>query len=316
MAAGRHGLRLAFFWQLCGKSCAGVAKGILDRCGRRHAAFALQSRSVRNVFLALAAANLVYFTWAHWVDQPGPVPVNQALARLPRLKLLSELPSGQRPATNTKTVFNETPGCLSVGPFGDITHSAKAAGILSAKGFAPQQRAEQAGTSEGFWVFVGGIKDDVEADKVRVGLEKSGIRDALVMPASADAGRRVSLGLFSDRAHAEQRAAAVKKLGFKAEVAEHKLPQTVYWIDLAPRAGMTTVPIQDLFAEGVGSRIAVQPCPAPTAAASIVTASATAAPASAVAAPAGSAPLPGQAAAGAKYPLPAAQPAAVTGVRP
>lgn len=230
---------------------------------------------MRNVFFALVAANLVYFAWAHWVDSPKPVAVNEALARLPRLKLVSELPPAQRPAANTRTVFNETPGCLSVGPFGDITNSAKAAGILTAKGFAPQQRAEQAGTSAGFWVFIGGIKDDVEAEKIRVALEKSGIKDALVMPASAEAGRRVSLGLFSDRAHAEQRAATVKKTGLKAEVAEHSLPQTVYWIDLTPRPGMTTVPLQDLFAEGVGSRIAVQPCPAtapPTPAPSIVTA--------------------------------------------
>lgn len=266
---------------------------------------------MRNVFLALVAANIVYFAWAHWVDEPKAPPVNEALARLPRLKLLSELPPGQRPATNTRTVFNESPGCMSVGPFGDITNAAKAAGILASKGFAPQQRAEQAGTSEGFWVYVGGIKDDVDAERVRVSLERSGVRDALVMPATADTGRRVSLGLFSDRAHAEQRAAAVKRIGFKAEVAEHKLPQTVYWIDLAPRPGMTTVPIRDLFAEGVGSRIAVQPCPLaapPAAAPSIVTASAATAPAGA---PAASGPLPAQRspAVAPKYPLPTAQPA-------
>jgi SPOR domain len=265
---------------------------------------------VRNVFLALVAANIVYFAWAHWVDEPKAPPPNEALARLPRLKLLSELPAGQRPATNTKTVLNESAGCMSVGPFADITNAAKAAGILTSRGFAPRQRAEQAGTSAGFWVYVGGLKDDVEADRVRVSLERSGIKDALLMPATAETGRRVSLGLFSDRAHAEQRAAAVKRMGFKAEVAEHKLPQTVYWIDLAPRPGMTTVPIQDLFAEGVGSRIAVQPCPvvsppAPAPASSIVTASAATAPAGA---PATSGALPAQQspAVAPKYPLPTA----------
>lgn len=217
---------------------------------------------MRNAFIALLFINLVYFAWAHWVDEPKAPPVNETLAKLPRLKLLSELPPEQRPATNTRTVLNETPACMSVGPFGDITNAAKAAGILTAKGFAPQQRAEEAGTSAGYWVYVGGLKDEVEADRVRVSLERSGIKDALVMPPGGEAGRRVSLGLFSDRAHADQRAAAVKRLGFKAEVAEHKLPQVVYWIDLAPRPGMTTVPITDLFAEGVGSRIAVQACPA------------------------------------------------------
>jgi hypothetical protein len=257
---------------------------------------------VRNAFIALLVVNLVYFAWAHWVDEPRAPPVNEALAKLPRLKLLSELPPEQRPASNTKTVLNVTPACMSVGPFGDITNAAKAAGILTAKGFTPQQRAAEAGTSAGYWAYVGGLKDDVEADRARVSLEKSGVKDALVMPPGADAGRRVSLGLFSDRAHAEQRAALVKRLGFKAEVAEHRLPQVVYWIDLAPRPGMTTVPIADLFAEGVGSRIAVQPCPpSPPPSTTAAAQPADAAPAAQL--PAATAP---------KYPLPAAPPAPAT----
>ena len=218
---------------------------------------------MRNAFIALLVVNLMYFAWAQWVDQPRMPPVNEALAKLPRLKLISELPADQRPATNTKTALNETPACMSVGPFGDINNAAKAAGILTSRGFAPQQRAEEAGTSTSYWVYIGGLKDEVEADRVRVSLEKAGIKDALVMPPGTDAGRRVSLGLFTDRAHADQRAASLKRMGLKAEVAEHRLPQTVYWIDLTPRPGMTAVPLGDLFAEGVGSRIAVQPCPPP-----------------------------------------------------
>ena len=254
---------------------------------------------MRNAFIALLVINIVYFAWANWVDEPRTQPVNEALAKLPRLKLLSELPPEQRPATNTRTVLNETPACMSVGPFGDITKAARAAGILISKGFAPQQRAEEAGSSAGYWVYVGGMQDDAQADKVRVSLERGGIKDALVLAPSADAGRRVSLGLFSDRAHADQRAAAVKKMGFKAEVAEHKLAQVVYWIDLAPRPGMTTVPIADLFAEGVDSRIAVQPCPAAPPAQSTAAASGQQ--------PAGTTP---------KYPLPAARQAPTPGTPP
>lgn len=217
---------------------------------------------MRNTFIALLVVNLVYLAWAYWVDEPRMPPVNEALSRLPRLKLLSEVPAEQRPAINTRTTLSETPGCMSVGPFGDIAKAAKAAGILTSKGFTPQQRAEESGASEGFWVFVGGLKSEVEADKVRVKLEKSGIRDALVMPPGTDASRRVSLGLFSDRPQAEQRAAAVSRMGYRAEVAERKLPQVLYWIDLTLRPGMTTVPVADLFAEGVDSRLAVQPCSA------------------------------------------------------
>lgn len=259
---------------------------------------------MRNIFLALLAANLVYFAWAHWVDGPKPAPVNEALQKLPRLKLVSELPPGQQPQTNTKTVFNESASCLSVGPFGDMTNAAKAAGLLTSKGFAPRQRAEQGDTAEGFWVYVGGLKDEVEADRVRVSLEHAGVKDALVMPPGGDSGRRISLGLFSDRAHAEQRAASLKRMGFKAEVAEHKLPQTIYWIDLAPRPGMTTVPLQDLFAEGVGSRIAVQPCPVAPGPGPAASAAAVPATTEGVSASSGALPAPGAA----RYPLPAAIP--------
>jgi hypothetical protein len=251
---------------------------------------------VRNTFIALLVVNLVYLAWSYWVDEPKTPPVNEALLRLPRLKLLSEAPPEQRPANNSRTTLNETPGCMSVGPFGDLANAAKAAGILSSKGFAPQQRAEEAGAPEGFWVYVGGLRNEVEADRARVKLEKSGVKDALLMPPGGEAGRRVSLGLFSDRSQAEQRAASVKRMGFKAEVAERKLPQVLYWIDLSPRPGMTTVPLTDLFAEGVDSRIAVQPCTArlpPPATAAAQPANAAPAPQP----PAGTAP---------KLPLPAA----------
>lgn len=234
---------------------------------------------MRNLFIALLVVNLVYFVWAHWVDEPSMPPVNEALAKLPRLKLLSELPPEQRPPTATKTVLDDGSSCMSVGPFDDITSAAKAAAILTGKGFAPQLRAEEA--AEGYWVYVGGLKDAAAANKVRISLETKGIKDALVMPPGGDAGRIISLGFFGDRAQADQRATAVKGLGFAAEVAAHKLPEAVYWIDMAPRPGMA-VPVADLFAGGVGSRIAAQPClerplPATTTAAAQPTAPATAA---------------------------------------
>jgi hypothetical protein len=256
---------------------------------------------VRTLFIALLVVNITYFAWASWVDVPRAPPVNELLAKLPRLKLVSEVPGKERPVANTRTTLNETPACMSVGPFGDITNAAKAAGILMSKGFAPQQRAAEAGMSAGYWVYVAGLKSDIEADKVRVSLEQSGIKDALVMPSGADAGRRLSLGLFSDRAHAEQRAAAVRRMGLKAEIAEHKMPQVVYWIDLAPRAGMTSVPIADLFAEGLGSRIVVQPCPPPTPPSTTAGAQSAGAPPAAQPAP--------PSAAAPRYPVPAAPPA-------
>jgi hypothetical protein len=62
---------------------------------------------VRNVLFTLLFANLAYFAWSHLVDTPRPPPVNENIARLPRLKLANERPASQPPAkTADKT---ETP---------------------------------------------------------------------------------------------------------------------------------------------------------------------------------------------------------------
>jgi SPOR domain len=220
---------------------------------------------VRYAFFALLFANLVYFAWAHWIDTPPAPALNDATARLPQLKLAEEVAPSQRPRASSapeKTVLAESTACFSIGPFGDLTNSAQAAALLKAKGFDPRQRAEASQTSDGYWVYVGGIKTQADADKALVTLERAGIRDALVMPETSDAGRRLSLGLYSERARAERRAQAVQQTGLKAEVAERKIPGTLYWVDLSPLPGMNSIPLQDLFAEGVRSRIAVQPCPA------------------------------------------------------
>jgi hypothetical protein len=225
---------------------------------------------VRRLFFALLFVNLAYFAWALWVTPPPSMPVNEAVTHLPPLKLLTELPPDQRPdpdapPKNLEPVVTQT--CMSVGPFPDVTNSAQAAAILKQKGFEPKQRAAEGDTIQGFGVFIGGMKSEAETDKVLVTLEHNGVRDALVMPVNAESGHRVSLGLFTERARAERRAEAVRAMGLKPEIAERKIPGTLYWVDLAPQPGMTSVPLQDLFAEGVSSKVSVQPCPENAAAA-------------------------------------------------
>jgi hypothetical protein len=219
---------------------------------------------VRRLFFALLFANVMYFGWALWVTPPPTVPPNETLARLPHMKLVDELPPDQRPDPNAPkpAPTGALQSCLSIGPFADVNLSAQAAAILKEQGFDPKQRAAQGEMGEGFWVFIANLPTEADSDRMLASLEHNGIKDALVMPASADAGRRISLGLFTERARAERRAEAVRAMGLKAEVAERKLPSTVYWVDLAPQPGMTTVPLQALFAQGVSTKVSVQTCPA------------------------------------------------------
>lgn len=218
---------------------------------------------MRRVFFALVFLNLAYFAWAQFLAVPARPPANSSTAHLPTVRLLEEVPPGQPPAAAVKkTVAADPDACVSVGPFGDVDNSAKAAAVLKGKGFEPKQRAEAGETSAGYVVYVAGMASQAETDQLLVSIEKAGIKDAILMPASGDAPRRISLGLFSERSRADKRAQLARSLGFRAEVTERKLPTAIYWVDVVPPSGAGTIPLQDLFAEGMSSRIAVQPCPA------------------------------------------------------
>jgi hypothetical protein len=74
--------------------------------------------------------------------------------------------------------------------------------------------------------------------------------------------RQVSVGLFSERDRADRRAESVQKLGLHPEVAERKLPATLFWmdVDLPPGADSPTAP-EVVTAGRAASRAEVVPCP-------------------------------------------------------
>jgi hypothetical protein len=222
---------------------------------------------VHFVFFALLFLNLVYFAWAHWIDAPRPPPVNEAIAHLPQLMARELPPAGRPPGHGTqKTALNDTTGCRSVGPFVDPASSAQAAALLKAKGFDPRQRAEQGQVAVGYWVYVGRLASQAEADRALVTLERNVIKDALVMPETDDTGRHFLTGVLQRALPRRAPRSGAPTGGTQPQIAESKLPDTLYWVDLTPPPGMNTVPLQGLFADGVSSRIAVQPCLPATAA--------------------------------------------------
>jgi signal recognition particle subunit SEC65 len=236
---------------------------------------------VRVTFFVLLAMNLVYLAWAGWIDTPAPPPVARSGPPLPELALVSDRKlsdqaqpitprEGDRPAAQTIAAVTDAGSprtnapaarCVSVGPFNDLARAARGAAILRERGFNPRQRAEEGDPWEGFWVYVGGLKSAADETRVLKSLERAGINDAHAMPEASE-GRRVSVGLFSEKERAEKRAQAVKRLGYAAEIVERKQPGTVYWVDMDMGANERTVPTEGLLAvEDAGSRLEIRVCP-------------------------------------------------------
>jgi hypothetical protein len=252
---------------------------------------------VRAIFLILLSANLLFLAWARWIDGPRDVGAQDSLARLPRLQLVTDSPSGTKPtsaiahsataslanlvtppvanvptplansgAMAEKTSFRliePAQSCTSLGPFNDIASAARAAGLLTQRGFHLQQRAEEGETIEGYWVFVGGMESDEDVAQVVGRLEKSGFTDAHVMK-NYSTNRRISVGMFSTRERAEKRATAIRNMGLQPEVGERKFPGTVYWVDVALKRGPGSKQLLPdyLFADIGHAKVAMQPCPA------------------------------------------------------
>jgi hypothetical protein len=228
---------------------------------------------VRAVFFLLLFANLAFLAWSEWVDAPQPVPTNEAYAKLPRLKLVNELPeSHARPSSGNgnarKTALEIAPQeppaarCLSVGPFDDQPSAARGASQLREKGLAPRQRVEKGEIAKGFWVYIGGLKTDNDVAQVLRTLEQSHLDDAHLMSDTGDV-HQVSVGLFSERDRADRRAESVQKLGLHPEVAERKLPATLFWVDVDLPPGAEGPTVQEVVGPGgAASRVQIVPCPA------------------------------------------------------
>lgn len=221
---------------------------------------------VRVIVLALLLINLLYMAWAEWIDVPPP-PQPNPIAALPRLKLASDVPPDKRAAAPAKMAL-ETPApqCVSVGPFTDAALAARAADVLKAKNFAPQQRAAELPAVRRYWVYLDNLSSDAAVTRVLHRLEHAGIDDAEAMPPQTGP-RRISLGLFDAADRAERRQKAVRSMGFKPVMTERMLPGTVYWLDLTLASNAVAVPLKevsDLAPPGAGNPISVQACPAAT----------------------------------------------------
>jgi len=132
---------------------------------------------------------------------------------------------------------------------------------LREKGLAPRQRVAKGEISKGFWVYIGGLKTDSDVAEVLRTLQQSHVEDAHLMSDTGDV-HQVSVGLFSERDRADRRAESVQKLGLHPEVAERKLPVTLFWMDVDLPPGAASPTAQEMVAaSGAASRVEVVPCP-------------------------------------------------------
>ena len=146
------------------------------------------------------------------VDTPEPAPAPAVANAAPE------------PATVTTR-------CTSVGPFRELSQAATAAAALRTSGYQPLQRVAEGEIWIGYWVYIGAIPTEAEANAILARMRAEGITDSYVIP-NSDSGNLVSLGVFSEISGVGRRRDQVRALGFEPQVVDRTRRATVYWIDV------------------------------------------------------------------------------------
>ncbi|MGH8183251.1 MAG: SPOR domain-containing protein [Rhodanobacteraceae bacterium] len=191
---------------------------------------------LRFLFLLLLALNLGAAAWLLFGRVPTRVLPPATDPGVAELRLLSETRHGA-PAS---TAYGSPPAsahaiaetCTTLGPFMTKVDMRAAMQKLSPRVARIQYHEEQVSHSHGFWVYLPATASrEAALDEARA-LAAKGINDYYVVTAG-DAQNTVSLGLFDDESNANNRLAALQKLGFPAKVKQRVDTEPAYWIDYA-----------------------------------------------------------------------------------
>ncbi len=169
---------------------------------------------LRLVVIVLIAANLLYFGWSHWAVQDKPMLTAVA----------APAAAGKKPAAPPPP-----PPCATLGPFRDELMADQGEKQLTKAGWKLQRRMLGEDVNDGWWVYVPTL-DAGEQARTLATLRRAGMRDSFAM--SDDPEFRVSVGLFSEEARAEDRASKVQRLRLDATVKERHKQQIAIWFDL------------------------------------------------------------------------------------
>jgi len=175
---------------------------------------------MRALLLGLAFANLVFFGWARWIDQP-PVGV-PAPSGVAALQLTT---STARPvAASAHSALR----CESLGPLIDGETAVAVGTALRSRGLEPRERVSAGEAPDGYWVYIDKLDDADARARAMKRLARAGIRDAAVMASSG----QISVGLFNGEDGANLRAAAVRSAGLEPIIKSRLRPVDEHWFDV------------------------------------------------------------------------------------
>ena len=192
---------------------------------------------MRTLLYGLILVNVLFFGWAHWVDtplpgahQPTPLPAAGPPSASSGAAAGAAAGAAVQAAAGTGAGTGATAAshCAALGPLTAAADSAALKTALQARDMRATERQVSAQVTEGYWVYIDKLTDVAARTRALQRLGRAGVHDAAAI---ADSGQ-VSVGLFSEQAGADKRAAAVRAAGFEPVIEARTRNAQQYWLDV------------------------------------------------------------------------------------
>lgn len=213
---------------------------------------------MKNLLLLLILANILYFLYGWFVDeppQPGVAIVDESELG-PALTVTADRSAkavasvgavlGSGEPSDLEAVVGRS--CVTVGPFRESEDADIAQTLYSGKGMRAQLRSAVGQIFVGHWVQIRNVESRDSGNATLTKLRDGGLGDAYLWD-SDDEGLKISLGLFGDIAGAERIELQATSLGFNAEIVPRMNEGTVYFVDIALPPGRGASEIIDQYGE-------------------------------------------------------------------
>ncbi len=196
---------------------------------------------MRNLLMLLVLANVLYWMWGRFVDEPagtGIVVVNESDIG-PPLKLTrstaaeAAASAGAVPGTGKSSDLAAVVGqsCVSLGPFKTDADANAALTEYLLEGLRASMRTGGDQVFVGHWVQIRNIPDWEEGNEILLKLRDGG-RDDAYLVSTEDQGLKISLGVFSERSRAERIRSQVRSMDLVADISPRMRDTTVFFVDV------------------------------------------------------------------------------------
>lgn len=196
---------------------------------------------MKNLLLALLLANILYFIWGLFVDDPAEVgvaiinesdlgpPLDISNTKIAEAATSVGAMLGAGKPSDLAAVVGRS--CVTLGPFTTSTLANGALAEYADQGMRASLRTSQGQIFVGHWVQIRNIENRDLGNAMLARLKAGGLGDAYLVETD-DEGLKISLGLFGEISRAERVELQAKSLDLPADITPRMREGAVFFVDI------------------------------------------------------------------------------------